>query len=86
MRNKTPEQNLKISWIMIGVGALLALIGAAITQDYRVNVFVVIGAMVIFVGIAYHLITVRCPYCGHSLAGYRPLPEICPKCNRKLNG
>lgn len=27
----------------------------------------------------------RCPYCGYSLAGYRPLPEECPKCRKNLD-
>ena len=29
-------------------------------------------------------IRVKCPYCGHSLVGYRPFPKECPKCHKKF--
>ena len=82
MVNKNPEKNLNISWVIIGIGTLLALIGAMITREYRVDFLVWTGLLVIIAGVIYHLATVRCPYCGHSLAGYRPLPKTCPKCQK----
>ncbi len=82
MVNKNPEKNLNVSWVIIGIGTLLALIGAMITREYRVNFLVWTGLLVIIAGVIYHLATVRCPYCGHSLAGYRPLPKTCPKCQK----
>lgn len=82
MRKSTPKKNSIISWIIIGIGSLLAIIGAMITQEYKVNLWLTIGFLVIVAGIIYHLVMVRCPYCGHSLAGYRPLPKDCPKCHK----
>ena len=82
MRNKSPEKNITVSWIILGIGALLAVIGAMMTQEDRVNLLLVIGGLIVVSGIAYHLIMVRCPYCGHSLAGYRPIPKECPKCHK----
>ena len=84
MKNKSPEKNSVISWILLGIGALLAVIGAMKAQEYRVNLLLIIGGVLIAGGIVYHLIMVRCPYCGHSLAGYRPLPEECPKCHKSF--
>ena len=26
----------------------------------------------------------KCPYCGCSLVGYRPIPKECPKCHKKF--
>ena len=68
----------------MGTGALLAVIGALITNDYKVNLLVWAGLFVIVVGILYHLAMVRCPFCGHSLAGYRPIPKACPKCDKSF--
>lgn len=67
---------------MLGIGALLAVIGAMTVQEYRVNLCLSIGALVIVGGIAYHLVMVRCPYCDHSLVGYQPIPKKCPKCHK----
>ena len=80
MKNESPKKNSIISWIVLGIGALLAVIGAMTTQEYKVNVLLIIGGLIIVIGIVYHLLLVRCPYCGHSLAGYRPLPDECPQC------
>ena len=84
MRNESPKKSSWISWIIIGIGALLAVIGAMLTQEYRIHILVIIGGMIVIVGFVYHLIMVRCPYCGHSLAGYRPLPKECPKCHEQF--
>ena len=86
MKNESPKKNSIISWIILGIGALLAVIGALTTQEYRVNLCLIIGGLIVIVGIVYHLVWVRCPYCGHSLAGYRPLPDQCPKCHNTFDG
>ena len=84
MRKESPKKNLTISWIIIWIGALLAVIGALITREYRINILLVIGGIIVVIGIVYHLAMVRCPYCGHSLAGYRPLPKECPNCHEQF--
>ncbi len=84
MIKKNPKKNLITSWIIIGAGTILVLIGAMITEarEYKVAFPVWAGLFVIIAGVAFHLLTVRCPYCGHSLAGYRPTPEVCPECHK----
>ena len=84
MNIKNPKTNSIISWIILGMGAMLAVIGAMTAHEYRVNLCLTIGVLVIVVGIAYHLIMVRCPYCGQLLAGYQPIPKECPKCHKSL--
>ena len=86
MKNESPKKNSIISWIILGIGALLAVIGALTTQEYRINLCLIIGGLIVVAGIVYHLVWVRCPYCGHSLAGYRPLPDQCPKCHNTFDG
>ena len=86
MKNESPKKNSIISWIILGIGALLAVIGALTTQEYRVNLCLIIGGLIVVAGIVYHLVWVRCPYCGHSLAGYNPLPDQCPKCHNTFEG
>lgn len=82
MKIKNPKTNSTISWIILGAGAVLAIVGAMTAHEYKVNLCLLGGVFVIFVGIAYHLIWVRCPHCGQLLAGYRPLPKECPKCHK----
>lgn len=43
------------------------------------------GLAVVLGGVAYALWTVRCPFCGYSLAGCRPLPKACPRCEKRLD-
>ena len=81
MNNENPKKNSIISWIVLGIGALFAVIGAMTTQENKVNLLLIIGGLIVVVGIVYHLLLVRCPYCGQSLAGYNPLPDECPKCH-----
>ena len=84
MKNESPEKYSSISWIIMGIGALLAVIGAMITRKYRINIWIIIGGLIIVCGIAYHFIMVRCPYCGHLLAGYNPIPKECPMCHKQF--
>ena len=77
-----PKKSSYISWIIMGIGTLLALVGAMMTREYRLNLCLFLGLAVIVGGIVYHLMMVRCPHCGHSLAGYSPLPRVCPKCEK----
>ena len=84
MKKKNPQKNLIISWIVIGAGIFFATIGAVTAQDYKLNLWLWIGFLTIIAGIVYHLVMVKCPYCGHSLVGYRPFPKECPKCHKKF--
>lgn len=67
IRNNNPEKNAIVSWIILGMGVLLAVVGAMTTKEYKVNLCLMIGFLVVLGGIAYHLVMVRCPYCRHSL-------------------
>lgn len=79
-----PKKNSVISWTMMGIGVLLAVAGAVTVQEYKLNFWLLLGFLVVIAGIIYHIVMVKCPYCGHSLAGYRPFPEECPKCHKKF--
>ena len=74
MKNNSPQKQAAISWIILMIGILLAVIGAMTAKEYRVNLCLLIGAMVVVGGIVYHLTMMKCPYCGCSLVGYRPIP------------
>ena len=70
MKNNSPQKQAAISWIILMIGILLAVIGAMTAKEYRVNLCLLIGAMVVVGGIVYHLTMMKCPYCGCSLVGY----------------
>ena len=75
MKNNSPQKQAAISWIILMIGILLAVIGAMTAKEYRVNLCLLIGAMVVVGGIVYHFTMMKCPYCGCSLVGYRPIPK-----------
>ena len=81
MNIENPKSNSIFSWIMTGIGALLALIGALTMEEHQINLLLVIGGFIVVTGLVYHLLMVRCTRCGHLLAGYNPLPDECPRCH-----
>ena len=81
MKRNSPKRNAAVSWMLLGIGAALALTGAMTGEEGNISLLLILGGLVMICGIVYHLVAVRCPHCGHSLAGYRPLPEECPKCH-----
>lgn len=83
-KNKSPKRSSMISWIIMCIGAVLCLIGALVAHNYELNLLIGIGGIVLLVGIMWHVIKVRCPYCGRSLVGYRPLPTSCPQCYKSF--
>ncbi len=84
MRKQNPKRNAVISWIIMGIGALFAVIGAGTAGEYQLNGWLWMGFLTVIAGMGYHFARVRCPFCGHSLAGYRPIPKECPNCHRRL--
>ena len=64
MKKRNPKKNLVISWIVMGIGALLAVAGAVTAQGYRLNLWLLIGLLVIVSGIVCHFVTVWCRDCG----------------------
>ncbi len=78
---------LGVSWLLILAGAALALIGALLwrTGPFGAGTALLLAALAaVLAGVVFHLAKVRCPACGHSLAGSRPLPERCPRCGQPL--
>ena len=84
MKNNSPQKHAFISCLILVTGILLVVIGAMTTKEYKINLCLLIGAIVVIGGIVYHLIMMKCPYCGCSLVGYRPIPKECPKCHKKF--
>lgn len=84
MKNNTPKKNVFIAAMIMGAGTILLLIGAMAVQDLKLNLWIILGLLMILYGVLYHLLMVRCPHCGRSLAGYRPLPRECPYCHEPL--
>ena len=84
MKNNSPQVCHCLLLKCSKFGILLAVIGAMTAKEYRVNLCLLIGAMVVVGGIVYHLTMMKCPYCGCSLVGYRPIPKECPKCHKKF--
>lgn len=83
-KNNGPAKGVRISWILVLLGTVLALTGALISQNGNPNGLFWLGMAVILAGVVWQFVTVRCPGCGFSLVGFRPIPKECPRCHRKL--
>ena len=57
MKNNSPQKQAAISWIILMIGILLAVIGAMTAKEYRVNLCLLIGAMVVIGGIVSGIFT-----------------------------
>lgn len=81
---KPLRRALGVSWLLILAGAALALIGALLWRAGVSGTGMALVWAAVPAGVVFHLVKVRCPACGHSLAGYRPLPDTCPQCGQPL--
>ena len=78
---------LGMSWLLILAGAALALTGAILYRAGSSGAGMALlwaALAAVLAGVVFHLVKVRCPACGHSLAGSRPLPDTCPRCGQPL--
>lgn len=62
MKNNSPQKQAAISWIILMIGILLAVIGAMTAKEYRVNLCLLIGAMVVVGGIVVLQGQLKCAY------------------------
>lgn len=84
---KPLRRALGMSWLLILAGAALALIGALLWRAGASGAGMALlwaALAAVPAGVVFHLVKVRCPACGHSLAGSRPLPDTCPRCGQPL--
>ena len=57
MKIDSPQKNSTISWIILGIGGLIAVLGAMTTQEYRINLLLIIGGLIVAAGIVYNIKT-----------------------------
>ena len=72
---KPLRRALGVSWLLILAGAALALTGAILYRAGSSGAGMALlwaALAAVLAGVVFHLVKVRCPACGHSLAGSRP--------------
>lgn len=79
MKKHLPKQIRIRTFIILGIGLLVALCGIAID----LSLLSMIGLLIMFSSIIHHVIFYRCPYCGKFLD--RSTGEFCPYCGEKFN-
>ena len=79
---------LKQHWL---IGTIAMVIGLAIsTIDILTNMYewnwgtVITAAVFVVAGYIYHLIFVKCPFCGARLPSTTKFPEKCDACGKSL--
>lgn len=80
MKKRTPKQIRVRTFIILGVGLLVASFGIAIDEQEAV---IIIGLLIMFSSIIHHVVFYRCPHCGSFLD--RNTGEYCPHCSKKVN-
>lgn len=83
-RNWSLGQLHRLGKVISGLGLALAVLAALMRESPARVPLIVAGAVVILAGSIFNAVKVRCPACGHSLAGSRPLPDACPACGQPL--
>lgn len=61
-------------------GAVLGLIFSQFSWDLGM----VLSFLVVIAGIVWHILFVKCPYCGHCFGPRERISNFCPHCGRKL--
>ncbi len=79
MKDFNPKKINKINIALIGIGALIGVIGAL--SEFFVLAF--FGMAVIVGSAVFRLIFYRCPYCSKYLD--RSSGDYCPYCGKKIN-
>lgn len=80
MKERTPKKVRQTTFIIFGVGALVAFLGILMNEE----VFMcMMGIGIMFVSIVYNFIFYHCPHCGRYLG--RSTGEYCPYCGKKVN-
>ena len=75
--------HLRIVMALTVAGCTIGLIGAQFgSGDF--NVGMVLGLILLFGGITWHIVFMRCPHCGHHLNPRTGLSNFCPDCGKKL--
>ncbi|MGM9631215.1 hypothetical protein [Butyricicoccus sp.] len=74
-------------WIMkaiIVAGIALAGLSGIVSGVEPIHPMFVLGAVLALGGVVFGVITVRCPFCGHSLDMHGFRTDYCPHCGEKL--
>lgn len=76
MKNLKPKEIRIRALYIIVAGLLVALFGVARER----NAFCVIGLLIMFASVIYHIVFYRCPHCGRYLG--RVTGDFCPYCGK----
>lgn len=71
-----------ISFVSMIAGAIVGWISCQVSAD--VNVVMILSFIAMIGGILWHLIFVRCPYCGHHFNLRAGISNFCPNCGGNL--
>ena len=75
--------HLKISTILMASGCLIGWISAEFSTG-ELNIGMALGLILLFGGIIWHILFMRCPHCGRHLNPRAGLSNFCPECGEKL--
>ena len=71
-----------ISFISMLSGAVIGWISCQFSDD--VNIVMILSFIAMIGGIIWHIVFVRCPYCGHHFNPRASISNFCPECGKKL--
>lgn len=80
MKKITPKQIRARTFIILGIGLLIALFGIAWNEQ---TALIITGLLIMFSSIIHHVVFYRCPHCGKFLD--RSTGEFCPGCGKEVN-
>lgn len=82
IRELSVHTHKKISFISMLAGAAVGWISCQFSED--INVVIILSFIAMIGGILWHIVFVRCPYCGHHFNPRASISNYCPDCGKPL--
>lgn len=80
-----PNFNRLISFAILFVGAILFTLSCLCFGVEPIHPLTILSGAVPFAGVLFSWVTVRCPFCGHTLPTRCLWTSYCPHCGEKLD-
>ena len=84
IRKLSLHTHFMIRTVITVVGLILVLIFQSSNRS-NISTGALIGLILISTGIIWHMLFVRCPYCGSHFSLKRALPKYCPWCGKYID-
>ena len=81
---KLKQLSIATHWMIHLITTLAGCGIGLISSQFGASVIMTISFILMTAGIVWHIVFVKCPYCGKHMNPRAGLPNYCPECGEKL--